>query len=45
MDDTDPRAREVLLELERRMSRGERAALAFAMSATILRAAEARVRL
>jgi hypothetical protein len=45
MDDTDPRAREVLLELERRMTPGDRAALAFALSGMILRAAEAGVRL
>ncbi len=45
VDDTDPRAREVLLELERQMSPGRKAALAFAMSRMVLRAAEAGVRL
>ncbi len=44
-DDTDPRALEILTELEREMSPGKKAALALAMSRMILRAAEAGVRM
>jgi hypothetical protein len=45
MDDTDPRALEILTELERNMSPGRKAALALAMSRVILRAAAAGVRM
>ena len=42
--DTDPRALEVMYDLQRRMPPGEKAALALQMSAMLLRLSEAGVR-
>jgi hypothetical protein len=43
--DTDPRALEVMFELQRRMPPGQKATLALQMSVMLLRLAEAGVRL